>query len=164
VLEALLFAAGDPVSLTRLCVASGESREVVESALKDLAGEYRRLGRGVRLVKLEEDYQMTSSPEYAGQIRDMMDSRKPDRLSQPALEVLSVVAYYQPVTRAYIEQVRGVDSAYTLNLLTDRELVEECGRLDMPGRPILYRTTQAFLRAFGLSDLAQLPPLATIDN
>ena len=158
-IESLLFAGGDPVSQERLCHVLGEEPAAVEAALEDLRDEYQFGQRGLRLVKLGDCFQMTSAPEYAPMIRDMMEKRKPDRLSQAALEVMSILAYYQPVTRAYIEQVRGVDSSYTLGLLLDRELVEECGRLEVPGRPILYRTTQTFLRSFGLYSLEDLPEL-----
>ncbi len=163
-LEAILFASGDPVSLDRLCAALEEKPQTVKEALEELGEAYRFESRGFRLLQLENAYQMTSSPEYAGVIRAIMDSRKPDKLSGAALEVLSVVAYYQPVTRAYIDQVRGVDSSYTLGLLLDRELVEECGRLDMPGRPILYKTSQGFLRAFGISRLEELPELPSLES
>ncbi len=158
-IESLLFAAGDPISQERLCRIVGEEPAAVESVLRDLQEEYQYGQRGLRLVQLGDCYQMTSAPEYAPLIRDMMEKRKPDRLSQAALEVMSILAYYQPVTRAYIEQVRGVDSSYTLGLLLDRDLVEECGRLEVPGRPILYRTTQTFLRSFGLNSLEDLPEL-----
>ena len=115
--------------------------------------------RGVRILRLDTAYQMVSAPEHADRVRKAFESRKPAKLSPPALEVLAVIAYYQPTTRAYIDQVRGVDSAYTVGLLLDRELIEECGRLAVPGRPILYRTTSAFLRTFGLSSLEELPEL-----
>jgi segregation and condensation protein B len=121
--------------------------------------DYQKTGRGIRLIKLEESYQMVSAPEYATIIRAILDERKPERLSRSALEVLSIVAYYQPVTKAYVEQLRGVDSAYTIGVLLDRELLEEAGRLDVPGRPILYRTSKQFLRAFGLVSLDELPEL-----
>ena len=97
--------------------------------------------------------------EYADYVRKTLESRKPARLSQPALEVLAIIAYYQPVTRAYVDQVRGVDSSYTVGLLLERDLIEESGRLAVPGRPILYRTTKTFLRSFGLSSLEELPEL-----
>lgn len=116
-------------------------------------------GRGIRLVRLDTSYQLCSAPEFAPYIRKTLENRKPARLSQPALEVLAVIAYYQPVTRAYVDQIRGVDSAYTVGLLLERELIEECGRLAVPGRPILYRTTKNFLRSFGLSSLEELPEL-----
>ena len=115
--------------------------------------------RGIRIVRMDASYQMCSAPEYAPYIRKTLEGRKPPRLSQPALEVLAIIAYYQPVTRAYVDQIRGVDSAYTVGLLLERELIEESGRLAVPGRPILYRTTKNFLRSFGMSSLEELPPL-----
>ena len=102
---------------------------------------------------------MCSAPEYADGIRKALESRKPPKLSQPALEALAIVAYFQPVTRAYIEQVRGVDSSYTVGLLLERGLICEAGRLNVPGRPMQFRTTKAFLRSFGLSSLDDLPEL-----
>ena len=111
------------------------------------------------MVRLDTSYQLCSAPEFAGYIRKTLEGRKPARLSQPALEVLAVVAYYQPVTRAYVDQVRGVDSSYTMGLLLERGLIEEAGRLAVPGRPIQFKTTRDFLRAFGLSGLEELPEL-----
>lgn len=162
-IEGILFAAGDPVPLQRLTEVLGEETAVVESAIAELMDDYQFSRRGLRIVRLQDSYQMTSSPEYAPFIRDMMEKRKPDKLSPAALEALAVVAYFQPVTRAYVEQVRGVDSSYTLGLLQDRELIEECGRLDVPGRPILYRTGKNFLRSFGLESLEDLPELPVFE-
>ena len=139
-MEGLLFAAGEPVGVERLCLTLG-------------------IDRAVRLVRLDASYQLCSAPEYADYIRRALESRKPAKLSQSALEVLAIIAYYQPATRAYVDQVRGVDSSYTVGLLLDRDLIEECGRLAVPGRPILYRTTPTFLRSFGLSSLEELPEL-----
>lgn len=158
-IEGILFAAGDPVGVERICMTLEVDRATVDSVCQRLADEYSYNRRGIRLVKLDSSYQLCSAPEYADYIRKAFESRKPARLSQPALEVLSVIAYYQPVTRAYIDQVRGVDSSYTVGLLQERELIEECGRLAVPGRPIQYRTTQNFLRSFGLSSLEELPEL-----
>ena len=158
-IEAILFAAGEPVSEERLCLLLEETPMMIEVAIRELMEAYRFERRGFRIVRLEQSYQMTSAPEYADTIRAMMDNRKPDKLSPSALEALSVVAYYQPVTRAYVEQVRGVDSTYTINLLLDRELIAECGRLEVPGKPYLYETTANFLRVFGLSSLEELPEL-----
>ena len=112
-----------------------------------------------RQIRLEDTWQMCSAPDYADIIRKAFEIRKSAKLSQPALEVLSIIAYYQPTTRAYVDQVRGVDSAYTVGLLLDRKLIEECGRLQVPGRPRLYRTTKNFLRAFHLTSLEDLPDL-----
>ena len=158
-IEGILFAAGDPVGVERLCMALDMDRDTVDSVCQRLADRYRYDRRGIRLVRLESSYQMCSAPEFAGYIRKAFESRKPARLSQPALEVLAIIAYAQPATRAYVDQIRGVDSSYTVGLLLERELIEECGRLAVPGRPILYRTTQNFLRSFGIAGLDELPEL-----
>ena len=158
-IEGILFAAGDPVGVERLCMALDLDRATVDAVCQRLADYYSYERRGVRLLRLENSYQLCSAPEHADCIRRAFESRRPARLSQPALEVLAIIAYYQPATRAYVDQIRGVDSAYTVGLLLERDLIEECGRLSVPGRPILYRTTQTFLRSFGLSSLEDLPDL-----
>ena len=158
-LEGILFAAGEPVGVERLCLGLETDRPTLDAVAQRLMDRYSYERRGLRVVRLEASYQMCSAPEYAGYIRKTLEGRKPARLSQPALEVLAVIAYYQPATRAYVDQVRGVDSSYTVGLLLERELIEECGRLAVPGRPILYRTTKNFLRSFGLSSLEELPEL-----
>ena len=158
-LEGILFAAGEPVGVERLCLALEADRPTVEAVAQRLSDQYSYERRGVRLLKLDNSFQLCSVPEYAGVIRKAMESRRPARLSQPALEVLAIIAYYQPTTRAYVDQIRGVDSSYTISLLLERELIEESGRLAVPGRPILYRTTKNFLRSFGLGSLDELPEL-----
>ncbi len=158
-LEAILFAAGEPIPIERISLALEVDHDVVEEACKKLADEYSYERRGIRLLHLGDSYQLCSAPEYAGQIRRAFERRKPPQLSQPALEVLSIIAYFQPTTRAYVEQVRGVDSSYTVNLLLERGLIEEAGRLAVPGRPTLFRTTMQFLRSFNLTSLEDLPPL-----
>lgn len=158
-IEAILFAAGDPVPAERICTALEQDRETVDAVCQRLADDYSYERRGIRLIRLEDSWQMCSAPEHASAIRKTLESRKPARLSQTALEVLAIVAYFQPVTRTYIEQIRGVDSAYTVGLLLERELIEEAGRLAVPGRPTLFRTTKNFLRSFGLSSLEELPEL-----
>ena len=158
-LEAILFAAGEPVGVERLCLALETDRSSVDAAAQRMMDQYNFERRGIRLLRLDTSYQLCSAPEYATYVRKTLESRKPPRLSQPALEVLAVIAYYQPVTRAYVDQVRGVDSSYTVGLLLERDLIEESGRLAVPGRPILYRTTKTFLRSFGLSSLEDLPEL-----
>lgn len=158
-IEAILFAAGEPVGVERLCMALELDRETVDDLCQHLADQYSYDRRGLRVLKLDNAWQMASAPEYAEVIRQTFESRKPARLSQPALEVLAVIAYFQPTTRAYVDQVRGVDSSYTVGLLLERELIEECGRLSVPGRPILYRTTKNFLRSFGIASLDELPEL-----
>ena len=158
-LEGVLFAAGEPVSVERLCLGLEVDRPTLDAVAQRLMDQYRYDRRGIRLVRLDGSYQLCSAPEYADAIRSTLESRKPARLSQPALEVLAIVAYYQPVTRAYVDQVRGVDSAYTMGLLLERELIEEAGRLSVPGRPMQFRTTKNFLRSFGMSSLEELPEL-----
>ena len=158
-IEPILFAAGDPVPAERICTALEQDRETVDAVCQRLADDYSYERRGIRLIRLEDNWQMCSAPEHASAIRKTLDSRKPARLSQTALEVLAIVAYFQPVTRTYIEQIRGVDSAYTVGLLLERDLIQEAGRLAVPGRPIQYRTTETFLRSFGLTSLEELPEL-----
>ena len=158
-IEGILFAAGEPVGVERICLALEIDRATADAVCQRLADAYSYERRGIRLVKLDSSYQLCSAPEFASYIRRAFESRRPARLSQPALEVLAIIAYYQPVTRAYVDQIRGVDSSYTVGLLLERDLIEECGRLAVPGRPIQYRTTQNFLRAFGLSSLEELPEL-----
>ena len=158
-IEAILFAAGDPVPAERICTALEQDRETVDAVCQRLADDYSYERRGIRLIRLEDSWQMCSAPEHASAIRKTLESRKPARLSQTALEVLAIVAYFQPVTRTYIEQIRGVDSAYTVGLLLERDLIQEAGRLAVPGRPIQYRTRETFLRSFGLTSLEELPEL-----
>ena len=161
--EGILFASGEPVAVDRICVALDMDRPTVELVLQRLQDYYSYERRGIRLLKMEDSYQLCSAPEYGDQIRKAFEIRKPAKLSQPALEVLTIIAYYQPTTRAYVDQIRGVDSSYTVGLLLDRHLIEECGRLQVPGRPRLYRTTQSFLRAFRLNSLEDLPQMPGLE-
>ena len=162
-IEGILFASGEPVHIDRICVAMDMDRPTVELVLRRLADHYSYERRGVRLLRMEDTYQMCSAPDYADYIRKAFEIRKPAKLSQPALAVLTIIAYYQPTTRAYVDQIRGVDSSYTVGLLLDRHLIEECGRLQVPGRPRLYRTTKAFLRAFHLNSLDELPEMPGLE-
>ena len=136
-----------------------ELLDKINEVLQKLMDYYAYERRGIRLLRMEDTWQLCSAPDYADVIRKAFEIRKPAKLSQPALEVLTIIAYYQPTTRAYVDQIRGVDSAYTIGLLLDRKLIEECGRLQVPGRPRLYRTTKQFLRAFHLTSLDDLPEL-----
>ena len=163
-MEAILFASGEPLPIERICLALDLDRPTAEQILQKLGDSYAFDRRGIRLVRMEESYQLCSSPDYADVIRKAFEIRKTARLSQPALEVLTIVAYYQPTTRAYIDQVRGVDSAYTVGLLLERGFIEECGRLQVPGRPRLYRTTKRFLRDFHLSSLDELPEMPGMET
>ena len=158
-IEGILFASGEPLPIDRICLALDLDRPTAEQVLQKLGDYYAFERRGIRLVRMENCYQLCSAPDYADIIRKAFEIRKPAKLSQPALEVLTIIAYYQPTTRAYVDQIRGVDSAYTIGLLLDRKLIEECGRLQVPGRPRLYRTTKQFLRAFHLTSLDDLPEL-----
>ena len=157
--EGILFASGEPVHIDRICLAAELDRPTAELVLQKLMDYYSFERRGMRLLRLEDSWQLCSAPEYADVIRRAFEIRKPAKLSQPALEVLTIIAYYQPTTRAYVDQIRGVDSSYTVGMLLDRHLIEECGRLQVPGRPRLYRTTKAFLRAFHLNSLEDLPEM-----
>ena len=157
--EGILFASGEPVQVDRICVALELDRPTAEQVLQTLMDYYAYERRGIRLLNIEDSWQLCSAPDYADIIRRAFEIRKPAKLSQPALEVLTIIAYYQPATRAYVDQIRGVDSSYTMGLLLERGLIEECGRLQVPGRPRQYRTTKRFLRAFHLTSLEELPEL-----
>ena len=162
-LMAVLFAAGEPVAASRLA----ESLQVDESEIHRecealiSARSYHR--SGIRIVKLEDAYQMCSSAEMAEYVTKTLETRKPPKLSPSQLETLTVIAYYQPATKAYVETIRGVDSAYSVSALLTKKLIRECGRLNVPGRPILYETTPDFLRVFGLESLADLPDIEKVD-
>ena len=162
-MEAILFASGEPVHIDRICLALDLDKETAETLLQKLGDHYAYNRRGVRLVRMDDTYQLCSAPDYADLIRKAFEIRKSAKLSQPALEVLTIIAYYQPTTRAYVDQVRGVDSSYTMSLLQERKLIEECGRLQVPGRPRLYRTTKEFLRVFHLGSLEELPEMPGIE-
>ena len=164
VIEAILFAAGESVPVARLSLILGVGEDEVLAAARELQEKYESEQRGMRILQLDDRLQMCSAPEFAPYISKVLEQRKPPMLSQPALETLAVVAYFQPVTRAYVEQVRGVHSSYTVSALCERGLIEECGRLEVPGRPAVFRTTDVFLRTMGISSLAELPPLPDMTN
>ncbi len=159
VLEAILFASGEPVSADRIAAVLGEAADAVLEAAQRLADAYSFSRRGLRVVRMDRNLQMCSAPEFSAVISRVLEQRKPPRLSQPSLEVLAIVAYFQPVTRAYIDNIRGVDSSYTVSQLAERGLIEACGRLDVPGRPAIYKTGDLFLRTMGISSLEELPVL-----
>ncbi len=163
-IEAILFASGESVPVSRLSLMLGVDDGEVETAAAALSEKYETEGRGIRILRLDDKLQMCSAPEYAPYIVKTLEQRKPPMLSQSALEALAIIAYFQPVTRAYIDQVRGVDSSYTVGVLQQRGLIEPCGKLDVPGRPVLFKTTDAFLRTMGISELSQLPPLPDMTN
>ena len=158
-IEAILFAAGDSVPIKRLSLVLEADEQVVSDTVDALAERYEKEERGMRILRLDDKAQMCSAPVFAAVISRCLETRKPPMLSQSALETLAIVAYFQPVTRAYIDRVRGVDSSYTVGVLVERGLIEISGRLEAPGRPALFRTTDVFLRTMGVSELSQLPPL-----
>lgn len=157
--EAILFASGEPVEAVRIAEALELDTEVVAGALWELSRSLDERQSGICLLKLGSKYQLCSRVEYAQQVRSVLDIKKNTPLSPAAFEVLAVVAYNQPVTKAYIEQIRGVDCSGVISTLCQRGLLEEKGRLDLPGRPLLYGTTPDFLRCFCLTSLADLPEL-----
>ena len=158
-LEAILFAAGESVPLARLSLVLDTDETELRRIAAVLAERYEQEGRGIRILRLDDRLQMCSDPDYAPYVIRTLEQRRPPMLSQSALETLAIVAYFQPVTRAYIDRVRGVDSSYTVGSLLERGLIEISGRLEAPGRPALFRTTDVFLRTMGVSELDQLPPL-----
>ena len=161
-LEAILFTAGDSVDISRIGKVLGAEPWEVRQAAEELGKEYEAQGRGFRLLRLEEKLQMVGAPEFDEAVNRCLEKRRPPKLSPTALEVLSIVAYYQPVTRAYVEQLRGADSSYTVAVLSERGLIAPVGRLEAPGRPVLFGTTEQFLRVMGISSLSELPPLPNI--
>ena len=161
-IEAILFAAGERIEISRLAMALETDEDEVERAADALADQLAFDRRGIRILKLEKGYQMVSSGEMADYITKALETRKPPKLSSSQLESLTIIAYYQPATKAMVEQIRGVDSSYSISALMNKKLIEEAGRLNVPGRPIQYRTTPDFLRTFGMSSLDELPQIEKI--
>ncbi|MBQ6717917.1 MAG: SMC-Scp complex subunit ScpB [Clostridia bacterium] len=158
-LEAVLFASGDPISIDRLSQTFEIKPEEIEKYIKELEKKYEEQNGGFYVVRLENTYQLVTREEYAPYIKKAFDIKRRTPLSPASLEVLAVIAYNQPVTRSFIEQVRGVDCSGVVSTLVEKGLIEERGRLELPGRPLLYGTTKTFLRSFSLNDLSDLPPL-----
>ena len=161
-IEAILFAAGERMEISRFSEVLEVDPDEIEKAADTMADEFAFQRRGIRILKLEKGYQMVSSGEMADFVTKALETRKPPKLSASQLETLTIIAYYQPATKAMVEQIRGVDSAYSVAALLNKKLIEEAGRLNVPGRPIQYRTTPDFLRTFGLSTLEELPPIDKI--
>ena len=158
-LMAILFAAGEPVSVQRLAQTLERDPDEIRRETRQLMDALSFHRSGIRIVQLEDAFQMCSAAEQAEFVSRTLETRKPPKLSQSQLETLTVIAYYQPATKAYVEQIRGVDSAYSVSALLTKKLICEAGRLNVPGRPILYRTTPDFLRVFGLESLDELPEI-----
>ena len=162
-IEAILFAAGEPVETVRLAHALETDIHEVIRAAQALLDAYAFERRGVRIVRLDKAWQMVSSGEMADYVTKALETRKPPKLSGAQLESLTIIAYYQPATKAMVEQIRGVDSSYSISALMNKKLICEAGRLNVPGRPIQYATTPDFLRTFGLSSLEELPEIERVN-
>ncbi len=158
-IEAILFSAGDSVELSRLAQSLELPESSVQTQLDILMKEYEEAERGITIIRLNNSFQMVSVKQFAPQVRKAMDLRRNIPLSQAAMEVLAVIAYNQPVTKSFVEQVRGVDCSGVIGSLTTKDLIEEKGRLELPGRPLLYGTTENFLRCFSIRSLDELPPI-----
>ena len=161
-IEAILFAAGEPVEISRLAMALEADPKDIEAVSDQMVSQWAFERRGIRVIRLEDAYQMVSSGEMADFVTKALETRKPPKLSASQLETLTIVAYYQPATKAMVEQIRGVDSSYSVSALLNKKLIDEAGRLNVPGRPILYKTTPDFLRTFGLSSLEELPAIERV--
>ncbi len=161
-IEAILFAAGERMEISRLAAVLEADEAQIMAAADAMADEWAFQRRGIRILKLEKGYQMVSSGEMADFVTRALETRKPPKLSASQLETLTVIAYYQPATKAMVEQIRGVDSSYSVGALLNKKLIEEAGRLNVPGRPIQYRTTPDFLRTFGIASLDELPEIEKV--
>ena len=158
-IEAILFASGEPVPEERLIQVLGVDKGTAQKVLQLVMDYYNKPESGIRVAKVDGSYQMCTNEEYADKVREALELRRNTPLSQAVMEVLAVVAYNQPVTRAFVDQVRGVDCGGVMATLAAKGLIEERGRLELPGRPLLYGTTEAFLRCLNISSLEELPPL-----
>lgn len=157
-IEAIIFAAGEPIALDRIAQVLGIRTYAVEEILETLCEKYNTPTSGIHLLKLEGSAQFCTNPAFIEPVRGALDLKRNTPLSQAAMEVLAVIAYNQPVTKAFVEQVRGVDCSGVIGSLMQKDLLEERGRLELPGRPLLYGTTDTFLRCFQLSSINDLPP------
>ena len=163
-IEAILYAAGYPVKYTKIAEVLGldlrNTKKLIENMAKDFNSDKSK--RGINLLIFDETCQFCTKEQYAPYIREALGIRRGGNLSASSMEVLAIVAYNQPITRTFVDQVRGVDSSYAMNSLIDKGLIEACGRLDAPGRPMLYVTTEKFLRVFGIQSLSELPATETM--
>lgn len=157
--EAILFASGDPVSIDKIAQVLELDKSTATKILQNIMDDFNGDDRGIQVVRLEDSYQMCTNPSYHDEVRCVLDMRRNTPISSAGMEVLAIVAYNQPVTKAFIEQIRGVDCSGVLGSLTSKGLIEERGRLELPGRPLLYGTTSDFLRCLNISSLKELPPL-----
>ena len=161
-IEAILFASGERIEVSRLAAVLETDEKDIIQAVDAMADEWAFQRRGIRILKLDNGYQMVSSGEMADYVTKALETRKPPKLSASQLETLTIIAYYQPATKGMVEQIRGVDSSYSISALLNKKLIEEAGRLNVPGRPIQYKTTPDFLRTFGISSLEELPEIEKV--
>lgn len=164
IIEAIMFAHGDPISIDKLSEASGIDADTAAKLVNQLERRYNVQGSGLRIIRLNNTYQISTRADLAAYVKAALDNYRQTPLSQAAMESLAIIAYNQPVTKGFVEQIRGIDSSGVVNTLAERGLIEEAGRLELPGRPIAYRTTDVFLRCFGITGLEELPPLPTQDG
>lgn len=168
IIEAVLFAAGHPVTYAKLAQVLETTPGVIKRVVSDYCEKYNKddgyLPRGIMMLCFEDSCQLCTREQYGMQIREALGIRRGGNLSQSSIETLAVIAYNEPVTRAFVDTVRGVDSSYAFTTLNEKNLIEPCGRLDVPGRPILYRTTSDFLRVFGMDSLEELPDVPVPTN
>lgn len=159
IIEAILFASGEPLSINKIASVLQLRKDKTKQILDEFILNYNSDSKGIMIAQLDENYQMCTKSDFEKYIKDVLQLKKQTPLSQSSLEVLSIIAYNQPVTRSFIEQVRGVDSTSIINTLSDKGLIEEAGRIEVPGRPIAYKTTNTFLISFGMSTLDELPAI-----
>lgn len=164
IVEAILFAAGEPVEASRIAAAAGIEQDMVFKIIQLLNDRYEEKGSSMQVIRLADNYQLCVKADYIEYVRAAMETKKNSPLSPAAMEVLTIVAYNQPVTKGFVEHIRGIDSSSVVNSLVEKNLLEEAGRLDVPGRPIAYRTTSTFLRCFQLSSLDDLPAVPNSDG
>lgn len=158
-IEAILFSSGEPVDVERIAQTLSIETDICYKVIKNMQDKYSIDESGIEIIELNNSFQLCSKPIYASYIKQVLELKRNTPLSNAAMEILAIISYNEPVTKAFIEQIRGVDSSQTVNSLAEKGLIEEAGRLDVPGRPISYKTTLNFLRVFGLKSIGQLPPL-----
>ena len=164
IVEAILFASGEPIEANRIAAAAGIEPEMVYKIVQLLNDRFEKDGSSMQVIKLSDSYQLCVKAEYIDYIRAAMETKKAAPLSPAAMEVLTIIAYNQPVTKGFVEHIRGIDSSSVVNSLVEKNLLEEAGRLDVPGRPIAYRTTSTFLRCFQLGSIYDLPAIPNSDG
>ena len=164
IVESILFACGEPVETSRIAEAAAIDEDMVDKIVQLLNDRYEESGSSMQVIKLAESYQLTVKADYINYVRAAMETKKSAPLSPAAMEVLAIIAYNQPVTKGFVEHVRGIDSSSVVNSLVEKNLLEEAGRLDVPGKPIAYRTTSTFLRCFQLSSIENLPSVFENDG